>query len=194
MSLFRAWCDELKGFSARSRRQVNAPGLRVVIARPLPHLGPGAFLVTAFVSAFFVAALADALAIIVPYGPRAYFHDGLRIINWKHNLLSDGEYLSPRGYVVKAFASLVLWGAAIAAVDFCSMLIQRIIRRGGRWVGIAFRLFGGAALLAFVGYIYRLAHWKPGLHPIPLSASIGGAVLIWKGLVSIFANSIETPN
>jgi len=178
-------------FSARTSRPGYAPGSRVVIPRPLPHLGPGAFVVTALVSAPFVADLTDAFAIIVAYGPHAYFHDGLHIVNWKHNLLSNGGYLSPMGHLLKVCCTLVLWGAAIGATDFCSMLIQRIIRRNGRWVEVAFRLLGGTALLAVAGYLNRQAHWRLVLHPISLAALIGGAVLIWKSLASIFRGSIN---
>ena len=40
-------------------------------------------------SSFFAARLADAFAIIVAYGPHAYFREGLHITDWKHGLLSN---------------------------------------------------------------------------------------------------------
>jgi len=177
--LFGAWYDDIKKFGTKTPRQ----GL-------LPHLGTGAALVTVFVSSFFVAHLADAFAIIVAYGPHAYFREGLRISDWKHGLLSNGAYLSFGGKLVEVPTTLMLWAAAIYGADFCSMIIQQIISRNGRWTGMALRLVGGAALLAFAGHLYRQGRW--GLHPVPFSALIGGAVLIWKGFASISRKLIET--
>jgi len=149
-------------------------------------------LVTALVSLYFVSYLADALAIIVAYGPNAYFREGLHVVDGKHDLLSNGAYLSFTGALVEILTTLMLWGAAILATDFGSMLIQRITQREGRWVGMIFRLIGGAALLAFAASLYRQGSW--GLHPIPLSALIGGVVLIWKGLAFLSRKSIEITN
>ena len=177
-SLFRAWYDELKNFDTKRVPQ----GLS-------PHLGIGAGLVTVFVSSFFADHLAEALAIIVAYGPHAYFLEGLRIIDWRHGTLSNGAYLSFMGWLIEGPGTLALWVAAICGADFCSMLMQQVARRNSRWVSTAFRLVGGATLLVFAGHLYRQANW--GLHPVPLSALIGGAVLIWKGFASIFAKSVE---
>jgi len=54
---------------------------------------------------------------------------------------------------------------------------------------MAFRLVGGSTLLTFAAYLYRQG--GSGLHPVPLSALIGGAVLVWKAFASISAKSIE---
>ncbi len=176
--LFRAWYDDVKNFGTKTPRK----GL-------LPHLGTGAALVTVFVSSFLAAHLADAFAIIVAYGPHAYFRERLYISDWKHDLLSSGAYLSFMGKLVEIPATLMLWAATIYAADFCSMLIQQTIRRNGRWTGMAFRLVGGSTLLTFAAYLYRQGGWGP--HPVPLSALIGGAVLVWKAFASISAKSIE---
>ena len=175
---FRGWYDELKNFNTRPMPR-----------GPLPHLGIGAGVVTIFVSSFFAAHLADAFAIIVAYGPHAYFREGLYISDWKHDLLSSGAYLSFTGKLVEIPTTLMLWAATIYAADFCSMLIQQTIHRNGRWTGMAFRLAGGSTLLTFAAYLYRQG--GSGLHPVPLSALIGGAVLVWKAFASISAKSIE---
>jgi len=177
--LFREWYDGVKSFGTKAPRQ----GL-------LPHLGTGAGLVAVFLSSFFGAHLAGAFAIIVAYGPHAYFREGLHISDWKHDLLSNGAHLSFTGKLVQILTTLMLLVFAIYGADFCSMLIQQIIRRNGRWTGTAFRLVGGAALLAFAAHLYRQGNW--GLHPVPLSALIGGAALIWKTFASISRKSIET--
>ena len=175
---FRGWYDELKNFNTRPMPR-----------GPLPHLGIGAGVVTIFVSSFFAAHLADAFAIIVAYGPHAYFREGLYISDWKHDLLSSGAHLSFTGKLVEIPTTLMLWAATIYAADFCSMLIQQTIHRNGRWTGMAFRLVGGSTLLTFAAYLYRQG--GSGLHPVPLSALIGGAVLVWKAFASISAKSIE---
>ena len=73
--LFRTWCADFKNFEPKSGGQAYTPSSRLVMPRPLPHLGAGAFLVTAFVSTFFVADLTDALAVIVGHSWHAYFHE-----------------------------------------------------------------------------------------------------------------------
>jgi len=179
-SLFAAWYDQLKNFGTKAPRR----GF-------LPHLGPGAGLVTVFVSSFFVAHAADAFAVIIAYGPHAYFREGLYISNWKHDLLSNGAYLSFTGKLVQVPTTLILWAGTIYAADFCSMLIQQTIRGNARWRGMVFRLVGGAALLVFASCLYRQGNW--GVHPVPLSALIGGVVLVWKGFASPLKKSIEPP-
>jgi len=177
--LLREWHDEVKHFGTETPRQ-----------ELLPHLGTGAGLVTIFVSSFFAAHLADAFAVIVAYGPQAYFREGLHITDWKHGLLSNGAYLSFLGKLIEVPTTLMLLVVAVYAADFCSMLIEQSIRRNGRWMGTAFRLVGGTALLAFAAHLYRQGSW--GLHPVPFSALIGGAALVWKALASIARKSIET--
>lgn len=177
--LFRTWYVELKN-----------PDTRPIPRGPLPHLGIGAGLVTIFVGSFFVTHLADAFAVIVAYGRHAYFREGLRIVDWKHDVLSTGGCLSFVGKLVKVLTTLMLMAVGVSGADFCSMHIQQVIRRNGRWTGMAFRLMGGTALLAFARHLYGEGGW--GLHPVPLSALLGGAVLAWKGFASIFRKSNET--
>jgi hypothetical protein len=141
------------------------------------------------VGSFFAAHLADAFALIVAYGPHAYFREGLHIVDWKHGVLSTGDSLSSVGKLIRVPTTLVLMAVAVYGADFCSMLIRQVIRRNGRRTGMAFRLVGGATLLAFAGYLYREA--GSGLHPVPLSALLGGAVLLWKAFASIFRKSIK---
>ena len=178
--LFRPWYYEIKNFDSKFRSK----------AFLLPHLRVGAGLVTVFVSSFFAAHLADALAIVVAYGPRAYFHEGLRIYDWKHGILSDGSHLSFVGGLVQVPSTLVLWVALIFATDFCSMMIQHIVRRTSPWLESAFCFFGAAGLLLFAASLYHQSGW--GLHPVPLSALIGGTVLIWKGFARVFRGSPKT--
>jgi hypothetical protein len=183
--LFRAWYDAFKNFDTRTTTRTRRRG-------GTPHLGTGALLVTALVSSYFVAYLADTLAIIAAYGPNAYFREGLHVVDWKHNLLSNGAFLSFTGALIKILTTLMLWAVAILATDFGSMLIQRTTQRKGRWLGMVLRLIGGAALLAFAAFLYRQGGW--GLHPIPLSALTGGAALIWRGFTFLSRKSIEITN
>lgn len=176
---FRSWYGELKSFNAKSQR-----------GSFLPHLGLGTGLVTVFVGSFFAAHLADALAIIIAYGPHAYFRDGLRIYDWKHGILSDGSHISFVGSLVQVPATLALWVVLILATDFCSMLVNQIVHKNGRWLKTSLCFFGGVALLLFAGSLYREGAW--GAHPIPLSALIGGMVLIWKSFVLLFRRSAKS--
>lgn len=175
----RSWYGEIKSFDAKSQRGFLLPHL---------HLGTG--LVTVFISSFFAAHLGDALAIVVAYGPHAYFSNGLRIYDWKHGILSDGSHLSLLGAMVQIPATLVTLAALIFATDFCSALASQSVQRNGPWLKTGLCFFGGAALLLFAGSLYRDHTW--GAHPIPLSAAIGGTVLIGKGFSLFFRSSAKS--
>jgi hypothetical protein len=123
------------------------------------------------------------LAIIAACGPHAYFREGLHVSDWKHDLLSNGAYLSFTAKLVPMPQLLCPGAAATMAADFCSMIIEQIIWRKRRATGMAFRPVGGAALRVFAWHLYRQGSW--GLHQVPWSALMGGAVLMWKGFASI---------
>ena len=172
----RTWYAGIARFNARSQRGFL-----------LPHLPLGAGLVTIFVSSFFAAHLADALAIVIAYGPHAFFSQGLRIADWKHGILSDGSHLSAAGVLVQIPGTLALCVAFLFATDFCSMRINQIVPENRPSLKAALSLVGGAALLLFAGSLYREGAW--GAHPVPLSALIGGTVLVWKGFALLFSRS-----
>lgn len=172
VGLFTTWYDELKSYGVTTPRR-----------GPTPHLGVGAFLVTALVTSHFAAQLGDAFAILAAYGPHAYLVERLRIIDWKHGWLSNGGYLSFTGKLVEVPATLILWAAAICATDFCSMILQNFIRRKGQWVAVGFRLLGAVALALFAMHWYRQSAVVV-FHPIPFSSVLGSVVLIWKAFVS----------
>jgi hypothetical protein len=122
------------------------------------------------------------LAIIIVYGPHAYFHDGLRIQKWKHELLSDGSHFSFMGNLAQFFVTLVSWGALMLAADFCSMLIHQIIDKYGHWAKTGLCFLGGAALLLFAGAFFGSDTLGLG----PLYAFIGGTVLTLESFYLIF--------
>jgi len=173
--LFRVWYADLQKGAAPSSQKGGF----------LPHLTLGAGLVVVFVSSFYASKLADALAIIVAYGPSAYFHQGLHIANWKRGILSNGESLSILGRLVQVPSMLFLWIAAIHAADFVSMVLQQYLSTSNRWMSLPIRLLGGVALLYFAYSLYQQGHW--GLHPVPLSALLGGIYLLWKACTVPFA-------
>lgn len=159
--------------------------------RALPHLTNGALIVTVVVGSFFVLAAANAIAIIVSYGPHAFFIEGLRITNWKHDMLSNGTSLSFVAKLLEVLTTLVLMGVLVLSADFAAMLIRALAARNPPWVGVLLRLLGGAGLLLFARCIYRQGY--PFNHPIPLAALAGGAVLILKAIASASRGSPPQP-
>jgi len=146
-----------------------------------PHLSVGALIVTAIVGSVFAVLVADALAIMVGHGPHAFFVEHLRITDWKHSSLSNGGYLSFLGRLVQVPATLALMAAMIFGADFVAMRLQLLTRNTPR-LKMLLHLLGGAGLLLFAISYYRRGHLL--LHPVPLSALIGGAVLIWKTITA----------
>ena len=145
---------------------------------PLPHLTFGVALVTFFVASNLVTRLAEVVAIIVAYGPHAFFVGGLRITDWKHDRLSNGDFLSAPGKLIEVLLILALMVVAICGADFLSMQLQELSRRA-RWIGVLLRLVGSAALLLFGLSSYRQGY---SLLPLPMVAFIAAVVLMWQAM------------
>jgi hypothetical protein len=149
----------------------------------LPNLGFGGTIVAAIVSSFFAASFADTLFVILAYGPHAFFIDGLRISDWKHGVLSTGAKLPFFSNLVRILLTMLLWMSLIGVSEFSAGCLTTFLMHRPRWMSGIARFLGGVLLFLFVGWF-----WLPSplFHPIPLAASIGGIVLIWKGVASIF--------
>jgi len=76
---------------------------------------------------------------------------------------------------------LLIFGAEFAASRVRVFLAQR-----SRWATAGARLVGGTALLGFSFWLYSRPQSFPFMHPIALSALIGGALLIWKAAATPF--------
>jgi len=147
----------------------------------LTNLGIPATLVTIFVSFFFAADIAGALTVIIVYGPRAFFAEGLRIVNWKQRLLSSGVVLPGWGTFVMGFLTLLLIVLSVFVAEFAAGKLRTFLNGRGPSVTACVRLLGGAALLLLSCWLHI---WKrvPLMHPTALSPLIGGFALIWKGV------------
>jgi len=165
-SSFRAGLDEW------SKRQAES--------KWLPNLGGGGTLVAVFVTSYFGAHLGDALLVILIYGPRAFFVGGLRVSDWKHGVLSNGDWVGP----LTGLIGFPCWILLIACAEIAAGLLSSFLRsRPGWWSGIA-QFFGGSMLLFFGGWLF----WHDGfplIHPIPAAALIGGGFLLWKAFRSV---------
>jgi hypothetical protein len=149
----------------------------------LPSLGFGGTMVAVIVSSFFAAMIADTLFVMVAFGPHAFFVDGLRVADWKHGVLSTGAKLSFVSNLGRGLLTMFSWLLLIGASEISAGLLAAFLAHRPRWMSAIARLLGGSLLFLFVGWF-----WLPGplFHPIPLAASIGGMVLIWKGVASVF--------
>jgi hypothetical protein len=78
-------------------------------------------------------------------------------------------------------AALLIFGA-----EFAAGRMRTFLERKPAWTTALARLVGGAALLGFSFWLYSPRQGAPFLHPIPLSAFIGGTVLLWKAAASVF--------
>jgi hypothetical protein len=164
------------GLDAWSKRQAES--------KCPPNLGGGGALVAAFVTSYFAAGMGDALLVILLYGPRAFFVGGLRVSDWKHGVLSNGDSVGP----LTGLSTFPCWILLIICAEIAAGLLRSSLGRRPRWViGIA-QFLGGSMLLGFCAWLF----WRDGfllLHPIPAASLIGGGFLIWKALRS-FAGGI----
>jgi hypothetical protein len=150
----------------------------------LPNLGFGGTVVAVFVSSFFAARLGDALFVIVGFGPHAFFTEGLRVTDWKHGVLSTGVKLSGISNFLRGPLTMVFWVLLIGVAEFASGGFRTFFAHRSRWQSALARFLGGLLLGAFA--IWFCMPNGTLFHPIPLAALIGGVVLIWKALRSLF--------
>jgi hypothetical protein len=162
------------------------PRTRIVGPEPFRNLGFPGIVVAALVSSFFAAQIVCTLAVLILYGRHAFFVEGLRVADWKHAILSNGVRLPWWGNLmigppIVPVAALLIFGA-----EFAAGRMRTFLERKPAWTTAAARLFGGAALLGFSFWLYSPRQGAPFLLPIPLSAFIGGTVLLWKAAASVF--------
>lgn len=148
-----------------------------------PNLGLGGTVVAALVTSFFAAYVADAIFVIFAFGPHAFFIDGLRVVDWKHGVLSTGAKIPPVRDFVRGFSTFPIWIAFIGVSELCAGLLGNFLLPRPRWMSAVARILGGFLLLAFAGLCWLP---QPLFHPVPIAAIIGGSVLIWKGLANVF--------
>jgi len=148
-----------------------------------PNLGLGGTVVAALVTSFFAAHVADAIFVICAFGPHAFFIDGLRVADWKHGVLSTGAKISSIPNLIRGLLTLPIWIAFIGASELCASLLTGFLMHRPRWMAFVARILGGSLLLLFVAWCWIPS---PVFHPVPIAAFIGGLVLIWKGVASVF--------
>lgn len=148
----------------------------------LPNLGTGGTTVTIFVGSFFAAKLAGVFLIILTRGWRAYFEDGLRVIDWKHEKLSNGETVPALGLVTLAMMFFL-----IACAEWIAGFVPDALARCGSWGIPLARLIGGIALLVLSYWLYNFGGTFSLLHPVPFSALIAGSVMVYSAVNSIFS-------
>ena len=153
---------------------------RQVESKSLPNLGGGGTLAAAFITSYFATQIGDVLLVIVLYGPRAFFGSGLRVSDWKHGLLSNGDSVGP----LTGMFTFPCWILLIVCAEIAAGLLRSFLRSSPTWVIGSTQLLGGSTLLFFCRWLF----WHEGfplIHPIPAAALIGGGFLIWKALRSV---------
>jgi hypothetical protein len=176
----------------------NQPGSEIVMGTqataqvrlksdPFSNLGAGGAIVTLLVSSFFAARIVCNLTVLLLYGSHAFFDEGLRVEDWKHSILSNGVRLPWYGTLMIGPTILPICAAAAFGAEFVAKHLRSYLTQRSLWAMIGARMLGGAALLALSVWFYSPPHAFPSMHPIPLSALVGGAVLVWRA----FANFLR---
>jgi hypothetical protein len=159
---------------------LDAWSKRQVEARCLPNLGLGGTFVAIFISSYFSALIGDALLVIILYGPHAFFIQGIRVTDWKHGVLSNGAHVGP----LTGIMTFVWWAPLIACAEIAAGFLSSFLRAKPWWLSAVAQFLGGSMLLTFSGWLW----FHDGvllIHPIPLSALIGGGVMTWKAVRSV---------
>lgn len=160
--------------------------LKGVVPEQFRNIGFPGILVAIFVSSFFAAQIACDLTVLILYGRHAFFHEGLRVADWKHAILSNGARLPWWGTLMIGPPTVPLTVLLIFGAEFAASRVRVFLAQRSRWATAGARLVGGTALLGFSFWLYSRPQSFPFMHPIPLSALIGGALLIWKAAATPF--------
>jgi hypothetical protein len=153
---------------------------------PLSNLGAGGVIVTVFVSSFFAAQIVCDLTVLLLFGRHAFFDDGLRVQDWKHSVLSNGVHLPWYGTLMIGPTIIPICAAAVFGAEFIAKQLRFYLAQRSLWCKGAVRFLGGAALVALSVWFYSPPHAFPPIHPIPLSALVGGVVLLWTATATFF--------
>jgi hypothetical protein len=154
---------------------------------PFSNLGAGGAIVTLLVSSFFAARIVCNPTVLLLYGGHAFFNEGLRVEDWKHSILFNGVRLPWYGTLMIGPTILPICTAAALGAEFVAKHLRSYLSQRPLWAMTGARLLKGAALLALSVSFYSPPHTFPPVHPIPLSAPVGGVVLVWRA----FANFLR---
>jgi hypothetical protein len=151
----------------------------------LPNLGLGGTVVAACSTSYFAAKFAGVLTIIITRGWNAYFIAGLRVTDWKHGVLSDGQPLPFPGTLLLGLCTFLLWVLMIGGVEFVTGLVQAVVKPHEPWARAGARVLGGPLLLLLSLWFYGTGKF-PLIHPVPFAPLIGGIVLLCTGIAMAF--------
>jgi hypothetical protein len=143
---------------------------------PFSNLGAGGAVVTLLVTSFFAARIVCNLTVLLLYRSHAFFDEGLRAEDWKHSILSNGARLPWYGTLMIGPTILPICAAAPLGAEFVAKHLRSYLSQRPLWAMTGARLLGGAALLGLSVSLYWPPHAFSPMHPIPLSALVGGVV------------------
>jgi hypothetical protein len=162
------------------------PRDQVVVPEQFRNIGFPGILVAFLVSSFFAAQIACDVTVLSFYGWHAFFTNGVRVADWKHSILSNGARLPWWGTLMIGPPTLLLIVLMTFGAEFSVGRMRAFLASRSRWAMAGARFVGATALLGFSFWLYSPPLGFPFLHPIPLSAFIGGTVLIWKTATAVF--------
>lgn len=91
----------------------------------LPNLGCIGTVIVALVTAHISARLWCVFVILRVYGPSAYHDDGLRVTDWKHGILSNGEELTIGAHLLLGLGTFFLWVILIGVAELVAYSFRR---------------------------------------------------------------------
>ncbi len=156
----------------------------------LPNLGLGGTLVAFLIGSYFAAKWGDDLMVILVRGVHAFQVEGVRISDWKHGVMSDGQKLSAAQNSLRLIMEFAMMVSGLALAE-CAAGIVRVLQPKVPRAGFAIvRLAGGGMLWAFAIYLWNTRF--PLLHPIPLGSAIAGTVQIIRGVRGLVSRQPPT--
>jgi hypothetical protein len=144
---------------SRLRARWEAWSKRQEESKCLPNLGFGGTLVAVLVTSYFAARIGDTLFVILVYGPRAFFVQGLRVSDSKRCILSNGKFVGP----VLGLFEFPCWILLIACAEIAAGLLFSFLGSRPAWWLRIVQFMGGAMLFVFWGWI-RWHDGAPLLH------------------------------
>jgi len=146
----------------------------------LKNLGLGWTLVAGVIVSVIAAFIGDSCIVILTRGSHAFFVDGLRVSDWKHGILTNGDKLNFISNLLRMLITLFSWAALMFAAELMTWGIRSFLCARPQWISIVFCFCGGLILFGFSLWYARNFYF---IHPIPLISFGGGCALFFKGFI-----------
>lgn len=162
------------------------PSIKEILCGGLPslrNLGTGWTFAIGIISFVLASYLGDDCFVILARGAHAYFGEHLRVADWKHSILTNGERLTHADNLLRIVLTMCFWAPMMIAAEFGAWGVSSLLRKAPPWLSVLYYFCAGVVLFLFSLWYGRRVSF---FYALPVVTFICGVVLIVKAVVAIF--------